>query len=531
MKKFIAMLSVVVLCCSYSPVCVNAVEETSDVGSITVENSPELWERFLKYDLCILDYDSLTDEDKDLCRFIFETELNSKHTIICERARRILDGYDVGRRATLEDTEKYYDFADFGYTYTYAPVVYDTITYQKYYLDVIPDIRYLDSDIASNEYWFDDKGTKRIISSSDISDNNYWWREKYTYVECNEYGDWIWYEDIERPDVEFETISDDTYTYVVYPDNTLYVLKSDEHLESYEIPEEVDGMKVVGIKTHAFEKESCYSVTFPESIEYIEPFAFAECNFLKEVTLPENLKCLGVESFMGCSSLKNININCPNLMYTFSVFRNCNAENVFLNFKHINSTTLSTFESINNLVIGDDVEKLGTLFANSKLMGDYNYTIPETVKAITNDIFAVYNQYYTEDLVVPETIKVFGAYCAPAYGRTFLSNLLGYAEPSIAVIENKCYLSNDTEISGYYGTEAHSYALAHNLKFNPLDDVIPDDVIYGDTNNDGKINIADAVLLQQYLLGNVEISGNADANQDGVVDIFDMVYMRKLLIG
>ena len=73
MKKFIATLSAVVLCCSYSPVYTNAVEDAYVTDDITVENSPELWERFLKYDLCITDYDSLTDDEKDLCRFILET--------------------------------------------------------------------------------------------------------------------------------------------------------------------------------------------------------------------------------------------------------------------------------------------------------------------------------------------------------------------------------------------------------------------------------------------------------------------------
>ena len=80
MKKIITILLVFVLCCSYSPVHVKAVE-TAENNLITSENSPELWERFLKYDLCILDYNSLADEEKDLCKFIFETELNSEDTI------------------------------------------------------------------------------------------------------------------------------------------------------------------------------------------------------------------------------------------------------------------------------------------------------------------------------------------------------------------------------------------------------------------------------------------------------------------
>lgn len=43
-----------------------------------------LWDKFLKYDLCITDYDSLTYEEKDLCKFIFETERSSTDTIRCK---------------------------------------------------------------------------------------------------------------------------------------------------------------------------------------------------------------------------------------------------------------------------------------------------------------------------------------------------------------------------------------------------------------------------------------------------------------
>ncbi len=312
MKKFVALILSCVLCCTYSPVCVNAVEMIEDT-QVTVENSPELWERFLKYDLCILDYDSLTGEEKDLCKFIFETELNSEDTIICERARRILGGYDVGRRATLEDTEKYYDFADFNHMYAYC---YNKQDYMKVYLDIVPDIKHLDWYNCYNEYWIDDKGYDKILSSgekvSDYYDSLY--KNMYSYIELDDNRNLLKESYISRPDVNFETISDDTFTYVIYPDNTLYVLKPNEHLKSYEIPEEVNGMKVIGIKIRAFESEGFYSVTFPESIEYIEPFAFVGCTFLEEVNIPKNLKYLGKESFMDCNSLKNIVIDCPKLM-------------------------------------------------------------------------------------------------------------------------------------------------------------------------------------------------------------------------
>ena len=56
----------------------------------------------------------------------------------------------------------------------------------------------------------------------------------------------------------------------------------------------------------------------------------------------------------------------------------------------------------------------------------------------------------------------------------------------------------------------------------------------GDLNFDYKINIADAVVFQKYLLGQTNFTSThyacADMNYDGFVDIFDMVLLRKYII-
>ena len=84
----------------------------------------------------------------------------------------------------------------------------------------------------------------------------------------------------------------------------------------------------------------------------------------------------------------------------------------------------------------------------------------------------------------------------------------------------------DCVINGWYNTEAHRYALEWGLKFNPMDE----DVAYGDTNLDGEISMADMVLLQSYLKGNIsEIGYEADLMEDGIIDAFDMIRMRKMM--
>ena len=53
----------------------------------------------------------------------------------------------------------------------------------------------------------------------------------------------------------------------------------------------------------------------------------------------------------------------------------------------------------------------------------------------------------------------------------------------------------------------------------------------GDINADGSVNIADAVMLQKFLLGSGTLTSwkSADLCKDERVDVFDMILMRQML--
>lgn len=57
---------------------------------------------------------------------------------------------------------------------------------------------------------------------------------------------------------------------------------------------------------------------------------------------------------------------------------------------------------------------------------------------------------------------------------------------------------------------------------------------YGDINDDCKTGIADAVIMQNYILGKTELSeyelDSADINRDGYVNIFDFISLREYII-
>ena len=122
MKKrcFIAVLSAVMMLFTLS-----AETMAYAVNNNTYTDNP-LWDKFIKYDLCITDYDSLTEEEKELCKFIFETERSSTDTIRCERARRILLGDEaIGERLTIEKAQKFDRIQDYKDEFTLRYCYYE----------------------------------------------------------------------------------------------------------------------------------------------------------------------------------------------------------------------------------------------------------------------------------------------------------------------------------------------------------------------------------------------------------------------
>lgn len=92
-------------------------------------------------------------------------------------------------------------------------------------------------------------------------------------------------------------------------------------------------------------------------------------------------------------------------------------------------------------------------------------------------------------------------------------------------------VSGEVTIHGYKGSTAQKYAEKYGRKFELIADKPAHQA--GDINGDGEVGIADAVCLQEWLLGSSDKLTDwdaADLCKDGVIDVYDMVMMRKKLI-
>ena len=102
------------------------------------------------------------------------------------------------------------------------------------------------------------------------------------------------------------------------------ILDKDLGKKVYEIPDSIEGKKVVAIGEKAFEDASAIEkVVLPETIISIKSCAFSKCEGLREVILPNSLKSLGLLSFFYCTSLKSIRLPANIQEIDVSAFDGC----------------------------------------------------------------------------------------------------------------------------------------------------------------------------------------------------------------
>lgn len=441
-----------------------------------------IYDDFVKYDLCITDYNNLTEEKKELCKFVFETERAELPYVRCERARRILDNREVPERLTLDDIKD-----------TGCIVAPDDLlkSYQINRVFAVPDIVYSSDYMTASEYWLDDDGNRRIIQTG--------FSEDFEYVEFIDGIPNL--TAIEAKNTQNNIYTSGIWSYVRLPDETVLIV--DSSLPKYTdtvpvdepitIPAELDGYTVSGIGA-ALSNTGVKELIISENITFLSHMN--NMPYLEKVKINAPELIIKNMCFMNCPSLKTAELNVKEICG--NAFIDCpELENVIITgAEKIKNEAFVSCESLETLVFPENLKVIGQLAVNTPLK---NITIPKNVEIIG----AVSPAYETSDftdgkeaVILVDTLK-----------------------------ENKCVFNNDCTIQGYYNTEAHRYALENKLKFYSIDE----NISYGDLNNDGNINIADAVKLQQYILGNGPAGFEADMNRDGVVDVFDMIIMRQKL--
>ena len=479
-------------------------------GASAAEQTNEKWDRFIKYDLCIDDYSSLNDNEKALCKFIFDTEQNSPDTVICERARRTLAGdTNLGERISLSDLTECYGIWDVKSEYRSG---------REWFIHCVPDIIHLDetSESAYNEYWVDESGKTKISYTgknngyniapfrvTSICLNGQEASELYAdhvqnyRTELQDDGTYIVTYEITPAAYPNDRMLDiDGDSYYIQDDDSVVLIESKymgdrKKADSITVPAEVDGHKVTAISSGAFAQSSAKEIILPDTIESIGRNAFLYCSKLESINIPENLNYMGVNAFKLCENLKNVEFNCPELDLPAGTFESCTAlETVKLNVHSIGEKAFDGCTSLSEVTLGDKLEKISAqAFATCEKIADLE--LPDSLLYIGQEAFA---ETAIQGIEIPQNVKLIGV----------LPRARGEIVGGIHVIPAYNPLNSfpdDCTIYGIKGSKAEIYAKEWNMVF-----IATDESLSGDANLDGSVTVADAVAILQYI-------GNRDKYQ------------------
>ncbi|MDE5736935.1 MAG: leucine-rich repeat protein [Oscillospiraceae bacterium] len=321
-------------------------------------------------------------------------------------------------------------------------------------------------------------------------------------------------------DMTLKPVYLDSLTDIVTQDGITYLL-FDDHAEVYKcdlnlrgevvIPQKISGLPVTKVCGFAFKYcEKITEVILPDCITEIRREAFYGCTSLQSVFLPESIIKIEDSIFRECSSLKEITI--PKKVDEISlVLHECtDLTDVYI----LNPDCRFSNSDINNGKNEDEYIFNGTIHgykgsAAQTSAEKYNYhfeAIPVTKITLT-----VGEQYAidTEDIEGNDFTYQSSDSTVAIVSKSGVVTALSEGQSKIFIINEE----NDALV----------------LTVNVINEITE-----GDINGDGAFNVADAVLLQKWLLAvpNTKLANweAADLYRDGKLNIFDLVMMKKELL-
>lgn len=365
---------------------------------------------------------------------------------------------------------------------------------------------------------------------------------------------------------------------IVFPDTLKYI---GDHAFSrcVTVPEIVlpDSIEYVGV--YAFNQcSSIESVTIPDSLTYISDHMFYNCDKLKDIYIPNTITKIEDGAFRWCNSLETVKIPDSVNYIGDDAFEHC----ISLTTVHMpesvtkfgsgvfdetpwleNTKKINPFVTLNGVLIDgsackgeitipDYVHEIAPeAFYNLTVGGNEcsitKVTIPETVKEIGERAFSscksldkvtingngtIIDDYAFTGCEIMRSVSLNGtiesvgervfSYCSSITTVNITDNIKSIDSFAFYTPNDKNY--KNIAIIGSKNSYAEKYAEEKNMVFG----------VFADINGDEKRNIADAVLLQKWILNypdvKIPVWQTADLVDDGVINAFDLSREKTLLL-
>lgn len=271
------------------------------------------------------------------------------------------------------------------------------------------------------------------------------------------------------------------------------------------------------IDESAFTETSLKTLSIPESVEYIGKYTFLMSG-IETVNIPKRIATIEEGTFSCCINLKSVSIDNHIKYigdYAFSRCYNLSDINISNNVRSIGK---GAFQStiIQKIELPASLESIGE-YAFNDCQNLQEVTIPNKEVNINNRAF--YNCPKLNTVTIPAKVKEIGKNAFGYQGNIFDEEDYEYGE------ENSI---QNFKITGYLNTAAETYAKENGFEFISLGEQI----LTGDANQDGTVNIKDVTYLQMHIAGNKNTDGSPliDETNKQLFDSIDMTNDGKLTV-
>ncbi len=335
------------------------------------------------------------------------------------------------------------------------------------------------------------------------------------------------------------------------------------------------------------------SVELPKSINAVYTDTFYMCESLKTVKFNGDISAIGIGAFAECSSLTEFDIPDSVKYIGTNAFEFSPCIEVIDDIHYVDNWVVDSEEDIENAV-----PKKGTVgiaemsfqftknikhvyFPESVIYvsdiaivatGNYPYEIHYRASYINEDTlrgaksasdFYIYDKecdIFDSEKTIPAEYKI-NEKMPDLESDGVITSI--WEDIAGETVEEP--IDKSVVIHGYAGSTAQAYAEKYNRKFEvikeeipqtttaettttttativetttvttekPTEDVVPE-IIKGDANGDGKMTIADAVSLTNWIMGvsdaKLENPDAVDLCEDGKIDVFDLCLLREELV-
>ncbi len=344
------------------------------------------------------------------------------------------------------------------------------------------------------------------------------------------------------------------------------------NLESIELPKSINAVYMDTF----YLCESLKTVKFNGDISAIGIGAFAECSSLTEFDIPDTVTYIGANAFADSACAENVDgifyvddwavDNDEKSKLEKVIFRDGTIGVAEMTFA-LQSAELRYVDFPESIIHVGDMAVAGSGDYPNEIHYRAPYLNERTLGASkgTSD-FYIYNKncdIFDSEKTIPAEYRAYK-----------LENL-----PSITDDTSDESIDKSVVIHGYAGSTAQAYAEKYNRKFEVIEEEIPQtttatttatvdttttttasstttttattvetttvttekttedivpEIVKGDANGDGKMTIADAVSLSNWIMGvsdaKLENSEAADLCKDGKIDVFDLCLLREELV-